>query len=479
MKKLTIFLAALCLCAFTNKATAQFSGGDGSENNPYIITTAAQLAELATYVNNGNESYDAKFYKLGNDIDLSAYQSGTGWTPIGNDNNGFHGYFNGNGKKITGLYINNPSLDYAGLFGYFRSVAVEMSAPALENIAVENVNIRGRDYVGGVAGDVCGTIFKNCYATGEVSGNDYVGGLVGEIYATMFSDNIGYLKNCCFTGNVSGNDRVGGLAGKIQQYSLAGSCYTTGKVSGHDYVGGLIGSLYNGSTVSCYSTSEVSGNDEVGGVVGTFSRDWSYICSISHSVALNPSVKASSEYVGRILGYYGGTIYENAAWDGILNNNGNTIWNNKGDDEKDGEDMSLQTIKSDGTLGGRFSTADGWTIQNGKLPGLFGKPVDMPAHLGGVGIDDELTIENGELTIYPNPTDGQLQITNYELRIENIEIFDVMGRKVQSFEFKVQSSEFLNFKPETLNISNLPTGIYFLRIQTENGKITTQKIIKR
>jgi len=66
-----------------------------------------------------------------------------------------------------------------------------------------------------------------------------------------------------------------------------------------------------------------------------------------------------------------------------------------------------------------------------------------------------------------------------------------MGREVQSLKFKVQSSETsfgvasryvvpetLNFKPETaIDISHLPTGIYLLRIQTENGMVT-RRIIK-
>jgi hypothetical protein len=52
-KSLTFIVAAFCLCAFVNKANAQFSGGDGSENSPYIIKTAQELAQLATFVNDG------------------------------------------------------------------------------------------------------------------------------------------------------------------------------------------------------------------------------------------------------------------------------------------------------------------------------------------------------------------------------------------------------------------------------------------
>jgi hypothetical protein len=108
------------------------------------------------------------------------------------------------------------------------------------------------------------------------------------------------------------------------------------------------------------------------------------------------------------------------------------------------------------------------------------------------GITDPVT----GLSIYPNPTNGELIVQSNKYRVESIEIFDMMGRKVQSLTFNVQSSEFLNFKPEkfpsfggagvVINISNFSSGIYFIRILTsppseglgETG-IITQKIIKR
>jgi len=72
MKKLIgIFIVLFC----STGANAQFSGGNGTENNPYLITTAAQLAQLATYVNAGNEAFNSCHYKLGTNIDLSNYQS--------------------------------------------------------------------------------------------------------------------------------------------------------------------------------------------------------------------------------------------------------------------------------------------------------------------------------------------------------------------------------------------------------------------
>ena len=76
------------------------------------------------------------------------------------------------------------------------------------------------------------------------------------------------------------------------------------------------------------------------------------------------------------------------------------------------------------------------------------------------------------LQVYPNPTNGQLSIMNYELRITNIEIFDLMGKTVGAYQFPSFGGA------EEVNISHLPTGMYFLRITTEKGTIT-KKIIKQ
>jgi hypothetical protein len=86
--------------------------------------------------------------------------------------------------------------------------------------------------------------------------------------------------------------------------------------------------------------------------------------------------------------------------------------------------------------------------------------------------------ELSTLYVFPNPTTGELIIKNGELRVENVEIFDVLGRKVQSSEFNVQSSETRNPKPETvLNIPHLQAGLYIMIITTDNGR-KTHKIIK-
>ena len=81
---------------------------------------------------------------------------------------------------------------------------------------------------------------------------------------------------------------------------------------------------------------------------------------------------------------------------------------------------------------------------------------------------EELRIENGELRIYPNPTNGELRIENGELKIENIEIFDVYGRKIFNFQLSTFNS---------IDVSGLQAGIYFVRIATERG-VVMRKVVK-
>jgi len=85
-----------------------------------------------------------------------------------------------------------------------------------------------------------------------------------------------------------------------------------------------------------------------------------------------------------------------------------------------------------------------------------------------VGIVEILT---AQIKIYPNPTSGELKVTNNELGMRNIQIFDSKG-EMQRMESKKTIGEI------TLDISDLPSGLYFLKIETEKGMIT-QKVIKK
>jgi hypothetical protein len=235
MKQVIILLATLCTAFTTNaqdrRAAGIFFSGNGLSNTTaYEINTPAQLAKLAELVNSGDPIAD-KYFKLTADIDLSAYGSrwnnGKGWIPVGNALSAFTGDFNGNNHKISGLYINDRELEFAGLFG------VIINFGAVENLNVD-VNITGGNHAGGIAGGVgYYSTITNCSVTGNVSGNVSVGGIAGQISGSM--------SNCYSATAVNGNDIVGGIAGSVSHNGSVTSCYATGAVSGNFCVGGVAG----------------------------------------------------------------------------------------------------------------------------------------------------------------------------------------------------------------------------------------------
>ena len=63
-------------------------------------------------------------YALANNVDASStanWNSGAGFVPVGNSADKFAGSFNGSGDTISGLYINRPSQNYIGLFGWVNT----------------------------------------------------------------------------------------------------------------------------------------------------------------------------------------------------------------------------------------------------------------------------------------------------------------------------------------------------------------------
>ena len=289
MKIKSVFLAAIltAVLCINGNVFAVLSGG-GTQTNPYLIQSRADFDEFANPANSAIYWTTYVYTKLMCDPNLS----GTTYTQAviapdtdssdywGFQGTVFDGIFEGNGHIISNLTIASTQ-DHIGLFGYFGQYA------QIRNLGVENVNITGRNYVGGLAG--CSGFGKltACYATGSVSGTDYyAGGLVGkgwsgaltDCYATcsvsgtngvggLVGNSWGSLTACYATGSVSGTSCVGGLAGEDRSLLITG-CYATGSVTGNEDVGGLVGFHCYGSLTASYATGSVSGNSNVGGLVG-------------------------------------------------------------------------------------------------------------------------------------------------------------------------------------------------------------------
>ncbi len=253
MKKNYFLIVIIMLVTFSLQAWS----GSGSYADPYQILTVADLAQLATDLSTSPQwTYYNLYFKLMNDLDLNVapYNTGTGWLPIGRYNKEFCSYFDGNNKTISGLYINNPSQSWMGLFGktYYAHI---------QNLKVNNVNITGYTYVGGLAGELyAGTTVDNCSTTGSLYGTaGNVGGLAGNYYSTCT------ITKCFSNASILGNNGLGGLLGSGgSSSSIVQDCYSTGNVTlitgtYNNYAGGFIGfHQSSGSLINCYSTGLVT-----------------------------------------------------------------------------------------------------------------------------------------------------------------------------------------------------------------------------
>ena len=218
----------------------------------------------------------------------------TSWTPIGNRLNKYTGTFDGKNHTISGLYFNDTSTSYVGLFGYVGS------GGSISNVGVEDSYFKGNDYVGGVCGFYSGDRLTNCYHTGTVSGSSYVGGVCGESFSIP-------ITNCYHTGAVSGSSVVGGVCGFNNGGRLT-NCYSTGEVTatGVDaYVGGVCGRS-GGTITNCYYDSTVYSGNAVGYNSGT----------VSENVLGKTTAKFNSGEVAYLLSQ-GCTIYD-TTYDGSI-----------------------------------------------------------------------------------------------------------------------------------------------------------------
>ena len=360
-----------------------FSGGNGSQNYPYIITTAAQLDlvrdRMMTYAH----------YRLGNDIDLTDYLAiggagyakwqEKGWEPIGDGfRNYFYGSFNGAGHKITGLWMYRPTGENVGLFG--------AAYGNIDNLELE-VSIRGFNNVGGLVG-TNGAVISNCYVTGDVTGGDGgIGGLAGL-------NNDGNISNCYAAVNVEG----------VEDYTFA-----------HSAAGGLVG--INLSTISnCYTTGDVIGigpNAKVGGLVAENHLTIKNCIAANNNIAMN-----LSSNINRIAVTNSGTLINNYANSGmVIRVNGVVV------SRSDGTDITLEELKYfdfyNSTMGWDIyfvsNPAKAWKICDGNglpflqwQPGLCFFAIEVQAGNNG-SITPSSTINNiteGEdiiFTITPDP----------------------------------------------------------------------------
>lgn len=221
--------------------------GDGSQGNPYVITTAEGLDVLAFMVDNENNSYNGTYFELGADIDMSSYSPFRG---IGTDSKQFRGKFDGKGHSVSNFIIN---ADGQQKTGFFRNL---YSSGEVKNLVVRDATVNGTLYVGAIVGYADIINVSNCTVTGcAVSGinttHNYncIGAVVG--YITNGSVTECVAEDCAITGSSNNTLHLGGIAGfcgtsyasRSVSRNIVAGCTINGSATSNPYIGTVVGHL--------------------------------------------------------------------------------------------------------------------------------------------------------------------------------------------------------------------------------------------
>ena len=271
-------------------------GADGAET-PYHICTATQLSHLASFP-------DAN-YLVRNDIDLKE-------TPFSLSTITYTGTFDGGGFAIENLVIDAPFSDEVGLFRY-------VDAGTIQNLAIENATVLGRNQVGVVAGRLRNdATVENVTVAGQVEGTNNVGGIAGYVDDVVEGVT---LTHVTVSGTVDGESNTGGLIGGSRDnwaYPITVSgCQISGEVSATTgQVGGVLGNAHVSETVTIADTEVVADVSSpeggfVGGLVGR--GQLLSVTNTSFTGSITTGLEANDVYAGGLVGYAGeGSVIEDS-----------------------------------------------------------------------------------------------------------------------------------------------------------------------
>ena len=232
----------------SNQIATTFKKGSGTKEDPYLIESYEDMKKLSAVT---KEQKERKYYKLTKDLNYEDRH----YYMIGTKTSQFKGVFDGGAHTLSNIGV--YGYDYVGLFGYISGISSSDYATII-GLNVENINVIGNSYVGGIVGyvDKFSTI-REVTVSGNIKGNgDYVGGIIGS------SQSYTNLTSAIVNANVEGNNYVGGLAGGGK--STYSGIVESGEIKGTNYVYG------SGRYISnAYINEKVIKN-----VPNTASTDW-------------------------------------------------------------------------------------------------------------------------------------------------------------------------------------------------------------
>ena len=159
-----------------------------------------------------------------------------GFQPIGTNEKekNFKGKFEGNAYTISNLMINRPDEDYVGLFGCVIGSYTQYST--ITGLNVENINVKGKNYVGGLSGYINYAKINEVTLTGTIIGNEKTGTYIGGIVGSVTTSNV-HIDSVIVNANVTGNSNVGGISGgPFENDAKVKAIIEGGTITGNDKV---------------------------------------------------------------------------------------------------------------------------------------------------------------------------------------------------------------------------------------------------
>jgi len=260
--------------------TYRFSGGDGTEANPYLLATSDDIGMLFSYTNHNTYyvNYIGKHYRQICDISVENKQ----WVSVSREpGKAFTGVYDGDGHLLEYLSVKNyddGETKYAcGLFAYTQDAVIKNLDVRYKFYRTNPSQITG-NYNGGFVGHMTGGRIENCILSGNMHAEaPYVGGIVG-----------------CLDG--------GTVSGCHVNSSVSGDAFITSSGYDNAYVGGIAGIVVSGSIENCTLTGHVrSVGSCAGGIVGQLSQGTIIGCSVDRAY-----VYADKPRVGGIAGLVNG-----------------------------------------------------------------------------------------------------------------------------------------------------------------------------
>ncbi|MBQ0081402.1 MAG: DUF4886 domain-containing protein [Alistipes sp.] len=305
-----------------------FSGGEGTQTNPYRIATVSDLNLLASYVNSGTKPFVDAFYSQTRNIDNATLKNHIGSYGSGGEHP-FMGTYNGNGYTISNIsFTSSTSETGQGLFGYTKDANIL-------NVKVSGyTNTMTNKYSGVVVGCSTASTVTNCHVSGNITINGAQGGgVVGRnstnstVIDCSFSGSLSgtrnclggivglnaigaQVKNCKVNATISAKESAsGGVVGLCESdlKDAITSCEFNGEITSTiDNLGGILGKKANrhGGIVGCTTLGSVQGVSNVGGIVGAVDKNSDTAApSVTIQQCVNgASIIATANNAGGIVG---------------------------------------------------------------------------------------------------------------------------------------------------------------------------------